>query len=119
MCLDLRTDSKKRYASKNNIRYKVLLKRGEAGKQFIAPVMGTRYTAGKWRKAVGVGQGPASYGFHVFMTKKGAEEYRNDCVNSGSVVEVRVKGFLRSGYTGYYTIKTETYKHMKVIGFAK
>lgn len=108
MCLELRKNSTVRYPSTSRRRWKavqVFPSHDGTGLHLFAPYQEEQYALGKWIEAEGPEHDPESFGFHVLMNRSAARMVGN------SVLQVEVKGFLRSGNFGRH--QCETYRYIR------
>ncbi len=118
MCLDLRKACNKPY-NRSTIRYKVLCSRGNGTKTFTAPFLENTYTLGRWHRAKGKSEGVTRYGFHVLNDLSTARNFLRREGDGNTIVEVRVKGFLKSGTYGWLQYPCETWERMKIVKIVK
>lgn len=102
MCLHLRKKSETPH-NKSNIRWKAVF---GTEMQFYGPYRNCPYKNSGWNKARLKRLDATEAGFHVMVTRKGAED-------NGTPKKIEVRGFLRSGtFDGY---QCETWREFRFV----
>ena len=124
MCLHLRDKHEVPY-NKNKTRWKVVKSRvNKAGREcYRGPYTNVQYSkVGVWMRSTRdysyYQPNPTDIGFHVFVTKRAAEDrakcfYDDAGKANGKVVKVEVDGFVASGTYGIN--RSETWQRMKIL----